>query len=76
MALTLSTFAFRCGAYGYPVLAATRVAVDALRVFLQNDTVLERVLLCYFTDEVWSRYQEALGMTSTDSSGPRATLVP
>jgi O-acetyl-ADP-ribose deacetylase (regulator of RNase III) len=56
--------AISCGAYGYPVPAAARVTMDALRVFLQQDTLLERVLLCCFTDEVWSAYHQALSALS------------
>ena len=52
--------AISCGAYGYPIPEAARVAVRAICSFLENDTTLERVLLCGFTDEVCQAYREAL----------------
>jgi O-acetyl-ADP-ribose deacetylase (regulator of RNase III) len=61
---TIAFPAISCGAYGYPIPEAARVAVGAVRDFLRQDTVLERVLLCCFTGEVWSAYHQALGALS------------
>ncbi|MGH7995308.1 MAG: macro domain-containing protein [Opitutaceae bacterium] len=52
--------AIGCGAHGYPPLEAAIVAVGAIRAFLKHDTILERVLLCCFTDEVARAFAEAL----------------
>jgi O-acetyl-ADP-ribose deacetylase (regulator of RNase III) len=59
-AKTVAFPAISCGAYGYPIPEAARVAVDALRAFLRQDTVLERVLICCFTDEVWNAYRNLM----------------
>lgn len=57
---TLAFPAISCGVYGYPVAAAARVAVAALRGALAEAPGIERVLLSCFGDDVWSAYQDAL----------------
>ena len=52
--------AISCGAYGYPVLAASAIAVRTVRNFFRNEDRIERVLFCCFTDEVWNAYTAAL----------------
>jgi O-acetyl-ADP-ribose deacetylase (regulator of RNase III) len=59
-AKTMAFPAISCGVYGYPIPAAARVAVNALRSFLLKDATIERVFLCCFTDEVWNAYHDAL----------------
>jgi O-acetyl-ADP-ribose deacetylase (regulator of RNase III) len=57
----LKTIAFpsiSTGAYGYPIEAATRVALRAVRAFLETDTQLDYVLCCCFSpadDDVYRR---------------------
>lgn len=57
---TIAFPAISCGVYRYPILEAAQVAIRAVRDFPQNDTVIERVLLCCFTEEVESAYRAAL----------------
>jgi len=51
--------AISCGVYGYPVSAAADIAVEAVVVFLANDTSLERVLLVCFEPEVAECYERS-----------------
>jgi O-acetyl-ADP-ribose deacetylase (regulator of RNase III) len=44
--------AISCGAYGYPLVEATTVAVRTVRNFLRTESRIERVLFCCFTNEV------------------------
>ena len=62
-ARALKTIAFpaiSCGAYGYPVQAAARIAVRETRAALKSMTVIERVSFACFTDEVLAAYQHEL----------------
>ena len=52
--------AISCGAYGYPVQEAARVAVAAIRETLTASNSIERVLLCCFTEDVHAAYAAAL----------------
>ena len=53
--------AISCGAYGYPVEQACRIAVETIRRFLEHDPTIERVMLACFGDEVCRAYERALG---------------
>ena len=57
---TIAFPAISCGVYGYPIQAAAKVAADTIREFLANDTTIDEVALCCFTDEVWQAYQAIL----------------
>jgi O-acetyl-ADP-ribose deacetylase (regulator of RNase III) len=57
---TIAFPAISCGAYRYPIPAAARVAIGAIRSFGQTDASLTRVMLCCFTDEVFAAYRSAL----------------
>ena len=57
---TIAFPAISCGAFGYPIPAAARVAVDALRGYLSQNESIEQVWLCCFTNEVWKAYGDAL----------------
>ena len=59
----LSSIAFpciSCGIYGYPVDAATRIAVHECRDWLHRHALPERVLLVCLGDPVCSAYRRAL----------------
>ena len=53
--------AISCGVYGYPVTAATAIAVHETRVFCDADTSLDLVVFCCFSDEMLALYQSSLG---------------
>jgi O-acetyl-ADP-ribose deacetylase len=61
---TIAFPAISCGAYGYPIPDAAKVALTAIRSFLQKDSTIERVLICCFSEEVWQAYRVALGGTT------------
>jgi len=47
------------GAYGYPIEAASRVAVNAVKEFLEKEDKLERVILALFSEDDFQVYLEA-----------------
>ncbi len=49
--------AISTGAYGYPVEAAARVAIDATRNWLIGNTTLERVVFACFDERTLSTYE-------------------
>jgi O-acetyl-ADP-ribose deacetylase (regulator of RNase III) len=57
---TIAFPAISCGAYGYPVSAAAKIAVSTISAFLGTHPALEQVHLCCFTDEVHDAYAAAL----------------
>ena len=63
--LALRSIAFPAistGVYGYPLAAATEVAVTSVRGSLTTDPGdLEQVLFCVFGEEAKAAYEEALG---------------
>ena len=52
--------AISCGAYGYPIEEATRIAVREVRSFLRGSELPERVLFVCFDEEVCASYERAL----------------
>lgn len=52
--------AISCGAYGYPIDEAARIAVCEVLRFLEHDSSLELVQFCCFGDEVASAHRAAL----------------
>ena len=60
----LTTIAFpaiSCGVYGYPLAAATDIAVTSCRVALAAATHVRRIVFACFNDELLGLYRQALG---------------
>ena len=53
--------AISTGIYGYPVEAATEVAVDTVRAFAEAGSTVERVVFACFSPEILESYRERLG---------------
>jgi O-acetyl-ADP-ribose deacetylase (regulator of RNase III) len=63
----LATIAFptiSCGAYGYPVDQAARIAIEEVANWLAENDLPKNVLLCCFEHKVMSAYQKALSSYS------------
>ena len=52
--------AISTGIFGYPLAAATRIAVDTVRAALPGRPAVRRVVFCTFGAEVTAAYREAL----------------
>jgi O-acetyl-ADP-ribose deacetylase (regulator of RNase III) len=52
--------AISCGAYGFPIDRAARIAVGEMRAFLGRNAELERLLVVSFTDDVYEAYRAVL----------------
>lgn len=44
--------AISCGIYGYPIAAASQIAMRTVTDFIRTDTLIERVVFACFTEEV------------------------
>ena len=53
--------AISCGAYGYPLAHATRIALREVRAFLATARVVREVIFACFSDEVLAAYRHELG---------------
>lgn len=51
--------AISAGIFGYPVEAATRIAVDTVRAELERGTSVSRVVFACFSDDVLAAYRAA-----------------
>ena len=60
-ARTIAFPAISTGIYGYPLEAATRIAVDETRHFLEGNKTLEEVRFVCFSDRAYEMYQGILG---------------
>jgi O-acetyl-ADP-ribose deacetylase (regulator of RNase III) len=58
---TIAFPAISCGVYGYPVEAATAIAVRETRAFLAQNPAVEEVVFAAFGPDVLAAYQAALG---------------
>jgi O-acetyl-ADP-ribose deacetylase (regulator of RNase III) len=56
---TVAFPAISCGIFGYPAEQAARIAVGEALRFLHADSVLERILLVCFGDEIHDAYRRA-----------------
>ena len=57
---TIAFPAISCGAYGYPLDGAARIAVRETAAFLEQDSSLEKVYLVCFGEDVHDAYIEAM----------------
>ncbi len=63
MAHHVKTIAFppvSCGAYGYPIDQAAKVAIQEIVKFLSANPSVEKVYISCFTEEVYDAYVAAL----------------
>jgi O-acetyl-ADP-ribose deacetylase (regulator of RNase III) len=58
--------AISCGAYGYPLDRAARIALDASRSFLERNQEVERVHVVCYTSEVYDAYWSLLSDMVTE----------
>jgi len=63
---TIAFPAISCGAYGYPIEDAARIAVNEVIAFLQADHRLEQVRLVGFSREVFDACRRALAAWKAD----------
>jgi O-acetyl-ADP-ribose deacetylase len=54
---TIAFPAISCGAYGYPIGEAARIAVDTTREFLATDAKIDKVIFVVASDEILRAYQ-------------------
>ena len=54
---TIAFPAISCGAYGYPIRKATRIAVETTREFLATDDKIDKVVFVVASDEILRAYQ-------------------
>jgi O-acetyl-ADP-ribose deacetylase (regulator of RNase III) len=52
--------AISCGAYGYPLDRAARIAIGAIRAFLERNQEVDRVHVVCYTSEVYDAYVDVL----------------
>jgi len=58
---TIAFPAISCGVYGYPIEAATRIAIDETQRFVEAHPSIERVIFTCFGSHVCDAYERALG---------------
>jgi O-acetyl-ADP-ribose deacetylase (regulator of RNase III) len=76
---TIAFPAISCGAYGYPIQEATRIAVDRTREFLATDDKIDKVIFVVASDEILRAYQRLLyrrWLSATYSSRPGGHRPP
>jgi len=54
---TLAFPAISCGAYGYPIEGAAKIAVKTTRESLANDSMIEKVIFALFSEDLYQAYQ-------------------
>ena len=57
---TIAFPAISCGAYGYPIWEATRIAVETTREFLAADDKIDKAIFVVASDEILRAYQRLL----------------
>ena len=64
---TIAFPAISCGAYGYPIREATRIAVETTREFLAADDKIKKVVFVLWSEDLYEAYRQSL------SGAPPAT---
>jgi O-acetyl-ADP-ribose deacetylase len=59
---TIAFPAISCGAYGYPIELAARVALETVYAVLEQDSTIDGVSFVCFSDPDYDTYVEAFGM--------------
>ncbi|AFY95779.1 O-acetyl-ADP-ribose deacetylase [Chamaesiphon minutus] len=59
---TIAFPAISCGAYGYPIDLAARVALETVQTYLETDRSIAGVSFVCFSDTDYDAYVEAFGM--------------
>jgi O-acetyl-ADP-ribose deacetylase (regulator of RNase III) len=57
---TIAFPAISCGAYGYPIREAARIAVDTTREFLATDAKIDKVIFVIWTKDIYEAYRRLL----------------
>jgi O-acetyl-ADP-ribose deacetylase (regulator of RNase III) len=57
---SISFPAISCGAYGYPLDRAARIALGAIRSFLERNQEVERVHVVCYTEDAYNAYRDVL----------------
>lgn len=52
--------AISCGIYGYPIAQAARIALQAIRSFLERNQTVERIAVVCYTSDIYEAYLAAL----------------
>src|SRR5467141_3888000 len=55
---TIAFPAISCGAYGYPIREATRIAIETTREFLVNTDKIDKVIFVVTNDEILRAYRQ------------------
>jgi O-acetyl-ADP-ribose deacetylase (regulator of RNase III) len=57
---TIAFPAISCGAYGYPIQEATRIAVETTREFLGENDKIDKVLFVLCAEDIYEAYRRLL----------------
>jgi O-acetyl-ADP-ribose deacetylase (regulator of RNase III) len=57
---TIAFPAISCGAYGYPIAPAARIAVETTREFCANEDKIDKVIFVVASDKIYEAYREIL----------------
>ena len=57
---TIAFPAISCGAYGYPISDAARIAVRSTQEFLAADDKIEKVIFALFAEDIYDAYHQLL----------------
>jgi O-acetyl-ADP-ribose deacetylase (regulator of RNase III) len=57
---TIAFPAISCGAYRYPIVEATAIAVKTTSEFLEQDEMIKRVIFVVASDDIFDAYQRLL----------------